>query len=820
MIYQKIAKFTLSALLLTATGSAYAQETEPQVVTLKDGTTKITWSDFVNAINNPSAIKGTADRSELEKAEKAYETDSIALVDAETAYTTAEAKLADWQRKQNSLTGELTSLNSALVIANSSTEMVAAKWLQDANSALEAFQKSYDAQANSDFIYYKITTTSQGTSREKSTLTISFNFDSKTNAESEGYTQANQDEYYTLIDGEEAKKINSVKVYFGKNSNSQYNYSISNTGDIVTSYKYNASDEDRSYIMLQDVATAIANLYSNSFCTEPKNKAEREKLTEQIKEKQTELDDCTQKITDYTEQQQTWEDDQTTATEQAHLKALYEAAQKKASASELTRDREKTAYDKAVADASTTAQANYREATLIQDVTTDQTITEDFTGTIYGGGKVITVTGEKSLFKKFDGTLANIAINGKVFQAQGNNASYTNVAYWDGSTGAFRDDNHTRTEYNTLGKLGFAVRDQFGVDFTSEQLAWLEDKSKVYSITEYKPNSKQQFYAQTRDNAKFFTENGNEYSIADNMFVESATADLANNTTYSNVIFDGKCKNVVIKETKDKDGFYCPMDITAANVTYDRTFKQGMNALCLPFDVYCTETNKIHDNVTAVCTFDKETSDKFWFKKVAGTIPANTPVLMTVGDGGDFKLEEMQNVTLKKTETQMVVDEGDADDPSKSYGLFMPAKRDQFKGGSSESYKVYGLSGSTFKVASENAVFSAFRMVLYSALAQPTGAMAAPRRIGIVDEKGIEITDELTAGIENVNTVEENDAPSLDITTGVGEINITSEADYGRVTIYTLDGKVAAMADVVAGTTTVNVQHGVYIVMGKKVMVK
>ena len=94
-------------------------------------------------------------------------------------------------------------------------------------------------------------------------------------------------------------------------------------------------------------------------------------------------------------------------------------------------------------------------------------------------------------------------------------------------------------------------------------------------------------------------------------------------------------------------------------------------------------------------------------------------------------------------------------------------------------------------------------------------AQAAPRGIGIVDEKGVEITGDLS-GIGSVNA----DASSLTIAGGQGEIIITSDADYGKVEIYAVDGKLAAVANVIVGTTTVDVQKGLYIVMGKKVLVK
>ena len=88
--------------------------------------------------------------------------------------------------------------------------------------------------------------------------------------------------------------------------------------------------------------------------------------------------------------------------------------------------------------------------------------------------------------------------------------------------------------------------------------------------------------------------------------------------------------------------------------------------------------------------------------------------------------------------------------------------------------------------------------------------------LAILDEKGIEITDDIITGVKNVA----EETSSLNIAGGQGEIVITSDADYGKVEVYTMAGGVAAVADVMAGTTSVSLQKGIYIVMGKKVMVK
>ena len=104
-------------------------------------------------------------------------------------------------------------------------------------------------------------------------------------------------------------------------------------------------------------------------------------------------------------------------------------------------------------------------------------------------------------------------------------------------------------------------------------------------------------------------------------------------------------------------------------------------------------------------------------------------------------------------------------------------------------------------------------MVLFS----PASQTNAPRRIGIRNEFGEDITEEVESGIYDVKA---SAAKSVNVAGGQGELIITAEADHGQVGVYSVDGKMITMVNVVEGTTTVNVKGGIYIVLGQKVLVK
>ena len=300
-------------------------------------------------------------------------------------------------------------------------------------------------------------------------------------------------------------------------------------------------------------------------------------------------------------------------------------------------------------------------------------------------------------------------------------------------------------------------------------------------------------------------------SLPVNRFAKSATADL---TGVNNIFYgvNNTCDNVVITDggklpNSDNEvlDFYAPVDIQTANMTYTRKFNKGYNTVCLPFELTADA------NIKALCEYESETPDKLYFTKIEGTIPANTPVLLVANS--DFSFEN-KPATIKKTTDMIIVGKGPGNS-SESYGFLKKTGRGEFEG-DSQGYRVLGLKGQSFMAAAEGATFPAFRMVVTGSPAA-VAASKAPRAIGILDEKGVEITDLLT-GVQTVAADEEE--LTFDIVAGQGEIIFTSFEDFGKVEIYTLDGKVAAVANVTEGTTSVNVQKGLYIVMGKKFVVK
>ncbi len=848
MTFKNFTKLSLSALLLAAaTHSAIAEEATGGEVTLSNGTT-VSWPDFVNALNNPSSIPATLpDTDPAVKALKQAKTDSItaknnyddavkALSDAKTAAENATTKVAEKRDAYNTANNLVASLNeqinskqseynvakAKLDAAEKETEMVNPSWLSDASEVATNFRKAYladnDGTGTTATIYY------QHTTGKNATLTIYF---AKENPGSP-WIPIDEGSFYNDIEQSSSFTVKNLQIYLGTD------YSTTDPSLDITSYQGN-----KEYIIQLSIE-ALNTLIESGKYGEFANKDKR-------KEYQTTMNSCLNDIekynkqkTDYTTPNASNNPEGYTPAEGAgnmtkldKLKYDYDTAQ----ADQTTADRNVTtaernvttantalrdaqtdlnvayaAYNTALQNVKDNATANYKTVSLNEDVTVDTPIA-NFDGTFDGKNHVITLNSNvDNLFGTLSGTIANVAINGEIANIP-SGARLSRVASWTGS-GTYYDANGTATSnIKTIGELGFIARDRFGADVATNTLTTLTDETRVYNITVYKTSTNApQAYVNLKNGT--FT-NGRDLGITANTFVKSATADFGNiaNVFYTDTDGANICANVQIK---DQNGlaFYCPVDITATAMTFDRTFKgnKGMNAVCLPFDLDPTD----HENIDALCKYDVETADKFWFKKIEGPIPANTPFLLYSTEGSaDFSLGEFHGITIKQTPAeQIVMYEGDAEDPSKSFGTLKKTGLQEFLG-NYQAHKVYALKDNKFQATSGQSSFPAFRMIVTSEIVKSTGEHA-PRRIAIVDEKGVEITDDIITGVENVA----EETSSLNIAGGQGEIVITSDADYGKVEVYTMAGGVAAVADVMAGTTSVSLQKGIYIVMGKKVMVK
>ena len=465
----------------------------------------------------------------------------------------------------------------------------------------------------------------------------------------------------------------------------------------------------------------------------------------------------------------------------------------------------KEAYEsalKAQQDA-TSNKVAYKTINLNGNVTPTETIGE-FDGTINGNGYSFTAPLD-GVFTTFTGKLNNAAVNGVFAEntevTDGENttkASFSNVAMWDGKKGTWYTSAGTASseDYTNLGKLAFDTRSRFGVE--GGKLVKVSDTNKVYSIQVYdKETAGATTYVTYAGDVFTNLSNNRPVTVGDNVFVKSETDDLE----VANVFYENNGTMYAHSvEITDGVDFFCPEDIDAAVVTYTRNFGTGLNSLFLPFKFSVSNLNGQKDAEISYYTAVKD--DQFVFQKVNTSINAYTPVLVDA-KGSTITSVSANNCIVEATDKQLVKS-GDA------YGLLAATSSATIN--EENPNAVFGLtSKGTFQYAAAGNDFAAFRMVIAYSFPETQTAPTVSRGITF-----LEPMDEDMTGIESVD----NDANGFAVAGGAGVISINSAADCGNVAVYSVDGRVAANAYVTAGTTTVEVPAGLYIVNGQKVIVK
>lgn len=852
MTFKRMFRFA-SAFLLLAVGSSAYTVAEAQEVTLKDGKTKLSWAAFANAVNNPSQIKGSASqeaidaldgaKANLKAAQNVAKTKADDLTAAKNALQVKEDSLTMWQNQISTYSGllsgynsklttyqaELATLNTQLSTYSSDLTEEEKNYTMELPASLKKiianareFSTLYSAGETGGKVFYK--KSASGFGGKSVTLTLAF---TEAAPETTGWTETNTIGLYEYlgIDTESVMKVNKLEVYLG----SDYNAVMGSNVCTVSSY------QGVTEYVVQLAVNEITNLnLQESLKTKTyKNPSEIERLKGLINDLKTEkipaannlissvtgnvnkvnnlIEATTAKINAYiapVAPKTTSVQNEMKADVQAK-QALKDEADAVVAEKQKAVDDAQTAHDKSIADSAAAALDNYKTVQLNADITVAAAdLVGNFDGVIIGNGHVITL-GESaaSVFNNFSGTLSNVAVNGK-FAASVAGAKFSNVAAWN-SVGAYYNEAGAKTDnIGTLSQLGYLVRDNFKADVANNKIVAMstEGVSPVYKLTVYNINSTPIVYVQESNGA--LLKDGAAYDIPANTFAKSETRDLKG---VANIFFDDNtCESVVIS---DKNDFYCPVDLVAAKVSYNRNFAAGKQAVCLPFEL--TASTFGSDNVEYICRYDKEDEARFWFKKIGGAIPAYTPTLIHAK--GAFTMAYITNVTIKATPaSQITEDEGDVTDPSKGYGMLKKATRDEFNG-VEYGYSIFGLTTSgTFKRAADGVALPALRLVVSSKYGPNTVNGGPAKSLG-TDEKGIGILEEDgTTAIEDVAA----NVAAVTVVGGQNEIIFTAEADYTKVGVYSIDGRLAATADIKAGTTSVNVPTGLYVVMGKKVLVK
>ncbi len=793
--------------------------------------------------------------------------------EAKGAYNSAEAQLADWKNElsnqqtlYNKTSGQISSKASEITGYTSNPENITTvtsypEWATRSNDAANDFFDQwidyYDNPENTGLpsdkpIYVK----SSGNN-----LNVSFN----SSTLSEGYTSTTVAAFSDFIT-ENDKKFRTIYLTYGSDSNTAQTRITFNTSGLTTSQLgdaaftcvekmnsiYDGSKETKQVNKYQseinqlnrDIESLRADLSKyegeidrlqgliNGYTLVPEGSADgtvsEQKRLENAKN--TAESEYNQAVEDVATAQQELNDAKTELTnaksDLASANTNLSSAKSDLATANAAEVKAQADYDAEVAKLASSAKEKYAEIELVGDLTVDASL-KDFNGIIHGNGHIINpAEGTNAIFTTYTGSIYEAALNARL--ANSTQVTYGTVYAISGNSGLVYGASGNVTEYRDLGKFGFDIRDSYGFDLINKKIVALpaNDNDKlnvqVFDVTFYNGPEAiniKQHYANLKDGKFVNASNPTGITLNTNMFAKSATDDIEGlglvNVFYGN---NNDCDKV---EVVDGNSFYCPANIHAKEVSYNREFKAGYNSVCLPFELSYDDLPAEVRADARLCEYEEEDETTFWFKKVGDKMNANTPMLLSVTKA--FTLELTGEVDFAQTPAKQIVTDKSENDESMAVGVFKKdATRDDINGAiAASNNKIYGMVRTEkedgtpsfkFQAAGASATFSAFRMALYSHNAQPAASNVA-RRIGILDEKGIEITD-TTTGIQDA-TID-----GLSVAGGQGTITITSDADHGTVTIYSIDGRAAAVTEVIAGTTTVNLQKGLYIVLGQKVMVK
>lgn len=498
---------------------------------------------------------------------------------------------------------------------------------------------------------------------------------------------------------------------------------------------------------------------------------------------------------------------------------------------------------------------NYKNLKLASEIEiSDATFTMGNMGSDYifdGNGKTITLGG-CTLFGTNNGEIKNViatggnvvdfnnnnilnttVTNGTIARTKGSSSHITNsieekdgtsTVYGSNAVSAIVKATDASTYYNIYNNK--TLRDEFGVDVTTGKVS-TGSSYKLYEVKMYHSGNKT---GETRianiDNTgkpvikrTWTKQNAGEFyyisdSDAGNLFDGITGDNVAKNVVYTHDGNNWECKVAVV--SNGSNSIYIPRAFTAANIEYNRTFNvaaKNAATICLPFDVSEETLDNALGEDGHLLQFNKIDGQTYWFKYITDGMKANQPYILLFGkDVNTTVFNGLKDVVFSATgESQDLKALAQSSEASGAslYGTFEKRTASELEDGA--KYSIYGFQNGKFVRMTDNVNFNATRAYVRAPWTDPTASSGAKSyALGILDEN-----DNVVTGISTV----ENAADKFSVSGGNGMININADKAQ-LVKVYTVGGALVKSADVKAGTTSIPVPAGMYIVNGNKVVVK
>ncbi len=450
-----------------------------------------------------------------------------------------------------------------------------------------------------------------------------------------------------------------------------------------------------------------------------------------------------------------------------------------------------------------------------------------------------TITGVKmtngNIVDENNGNIENAEVtNGVIAGTKGSNSHITNsietkdqtsTVYGSDASSAIVKANDASTYYNIYNNK--TLRDEFGVAVISGAVSKGNNK-KLYEVKMYHSGNKagETRLANINENGKpeikrAWTKQdiGEFYYISDSdagSLFDGITGDnIAKNVVYTHDGNNWECK--IAEVSNGANSIYVPRAFTAAKVNYNRTFNvkaENASTICLPFAVNESTVSSALGSNGHLLQFNKvdENGQTYWFKYVTGGMEANQPYILLFGQDVNKDLfNGLENVDFSATgegQDLKALAQSTVASGASLYGTFEKRTASELEDGA--TYSIYGFQGGKFVRMTDAVNFNATRAYVRGEWTDPKVSAAKSYKLGILDEN-----DNVVTGISTV----ENVSGEFSVKGGNGTINInTSKAQI--VKIYTVGGTLVKSAEIEAGSTSIHVAAGIYIVNGNKIVVK
>ena len=398
------------------------------------------------------------------------------------------------------------------------------------------------------------------------------------------------------------------------------------------------------------------------------------------------------------------------------------------------------------------------------------------------------------------------------------------------STGAKQtiENSEENTKVDELYKS--SLRGEFGMNVKTGEIT-KGSEFKVYSVNKYNVATDEiaHAYVNLSDNNGITAADGNYYLPVANTFyyVDDADAkDVLAKATQPNIVYlDGQTYKCNQAQISDVSNIKVYKQFTASEVKFDRNFSAGAQTaqtICLPFTISSDEIKSILGEGGKLLQFNKVEpnadgkTNTYWFQYMSENEPlrAYQPYVLLFGkDVNDAIFDGLTNVTFSEsTAVQSALPQSKEAVGGSLFGTLVQQTASQIENG---RYTVFGFQKGEFVKMTGAVNFKPTRAYVRV----PNNTAAANAKSGVMrflDEDGNEVEDGGTTGIDSVTGTETG---AFAVSGNNGAISITTDKAL-NVNIYTVSGNLVKSATVEAGSVSIPVASGMYIVNGKKVIVK